>query len=197
MNSYSSGRRNVVFHGHISATPESVAAEFKGNYSQVFIHNADAAIFVVNPSAGIDPHTIELWHSYNDVQTPRMVLATTLPGTEMDFDDAVLLANRVFDQLVTPFLVLHGIDGSPIGLIELLTLNTYDFSTNPPIADKADQELSILVEEFRDEYLQQMEEMGDGAFAAGILFPAIPIDINSGMGVDIVNKYLQELPSRS
>jgi hypothetical protein len=35
--------------------------------------------------------------------------------------------------------------------------------------------------------------MGDGAFAAGLLFPAIPLIINKGIGVEIVKKYLSEI----
>jgi hypothetical protein len=35
--------------------------------------------------------------------------------------------------------------------------------------------------------------MGDGAFAAGLLFPAIPLLIEKGIGVDIVRKYLSEI----
>jgi hypothetical protein len=35
--------------------------------------------------------------------------------------------------------------------------------------------------------------MGDGAFAAGLLFPAIPLLIEKRIGVDIVRKYLSEI----
>jgi hypothetical protein len=35
--------------------------------------------------------------------------------------------------------------------------------------------------------------MGDGAFAAGLLFPAIPLLIEKGIGVGIVRKYLSEI----
>jgi hypothetical protein len=57
------------------------------------------------------------------------------------------------------------------------------------------------VQEFRDEYLELVTSMGEGAFAAGVLFPAIPLWIEKGIGVDIVKHYLLELekqlPSRS
>jgi hypothetical protein len=53
------------------------------------------------------------------------------------------------------------------------------------------------VKDFRDEYLEQMVEMEDGAFAAGILFPAIPVNPANGMGLDIAREYLNQLPSRS
>jgi hypothetical protein len=40
-------------------------------------------------------------------------------------------------------------------------------------------------------------EMEDGAFAAGILFPAIPINPANGLGLEIIKQYLDQLPSRS
>jgi hypothetical protein len=39
--------------------------------------------------------------------------------------------------------------------------------------------------------------MEDGAFAAGIIFPAIPVNLANGLGLDIVERYLAELPSSS
>jgi hypothetical protein len=108
-----------------------------------------------------------------------------------------MLANRVFDQTITPYLVLHGENGSPIGTISLATLKTTDYSTNPPSIADADEELIEVVEEFRDEYLERIDEMEDGAFAAGIIFPAIPLNLANGLGVDVIQAYLDELPSGS
>jgi hypothetical protein len=39
--------------------------------------------------------------------------------------------------------------------------------------------------------------MDEGAFAAGIIFPAIPINLNKGIGVDVVRQYIELLPSSS
>jgi hypothetical protein len=49
------------------------------------------------------------------------------------------------------------------------------------------------VQEFREEYLELVEAAGDNAFCAGLLFPAIPLWIERGIGVDIVNEYIQQL----
>jgi hypothetical protein len=35
--------------------------------------------------------------------------------------------------------------------------------------------------------------MGEGAFAAGVLFPAIPLVMEKGIGLDVIKKYLAEL----
>jgi hypothetical protein len=116
---------------------------------------------------------------------------------ELDFDDAVMLANRVFDQTITPYLVLHGESGSPIGTISLADLTTTDYSTVPATIARADDELQSIVEEFRAEYFEKITEMEDGAFAAGIIFPALPLNLSNGLGLDLIQSYIAELPSGS
>lgn len=189
--------KSIKIYGHISATPEQFARALSGRVSTLADPECDAAVFVINPSAGIDADTISIWRSFDEFQTPRMVLVTVLDGMEMDFDDAVLVANRVFDQLVTPYLVLHGESGSPIGLISLDDLTTRDYSTMPITISQSDEELKEMVKEFQEEYLDLMMEMDEGAFAAGILFPAIPVNLTNGMGIDIAQSFLEQLPSRS
>jgi translation elongation factor EF-G len=187
--------KSINIYGHISALPEQIAAAFGGTVATEADPTVDGAIFAINPSAGIDAPTIELWRAFDEFQTPRLVVITVLDGMELDFDDAVMVANRVFDPTVTPYLVLHGESGSPIGTISLADLTTTDYSTNPPTVGHADDELVEVVKEFREEFLDSMVEMEEGAFAAGILFPAIPINLANGLGLDIVQGYLSELPS--
>lgn len=186
---------HLSIYGHASATPELFAQLFNGEHEKSVNDQADAALFLINPAAGIDNESIERWRDLDELQIPRMVVVTVMEGMELDFDDAVLLANRVFDELVTPYLVLHGESGTPIGTISLETLETIDYSVNPPAVAIADSELQELVSEFREEYLAQMVEMEDGAFAAGILFPAIPVNPANGLGVDLVKNFLAQLPS--
>jgi hypothetical protein len=50
-----------------------------------------------------------------------------------------------------------------------------------------------LVQEFRDEYIELVQGSGENAFAAGLLFPAIPLWIEKGIGVDIVKRYIEQL----
>jgi hypothetical protein len=187
----------INIYGHVSAAPEQIAKTFGGKVSTTVDGDCDLAIFAINPAAGIDAETIDLWQGFDELQTPRLIVVTVIEGTELDFDDAVMLANRVFDQTVTPYLVLHGETGSPIGLISLSELTTVDYSTTPPTLGEADEELRQVVEDFREEYFAQMEEMEDGAFSAGILFPALPLNLANNLGVDLVHSYIKELPSRS
>ena len=193
----SEASKRIHVYGHVSGAPQAVALEFGGSISSSPEHNSDLAIFVINPAAGIDTQTIELWAALDEIQIPRLVLVNGLDGQELDFEDAIMVANRVFDQLVTPYLVLHHDDGSPAALIRLHDLSIIDYSTTPASVRPCDPEHEELVKEFRDEFLEQMQEMDEGAFAAGILFPAIPINLTNGIGVDIVHDYINSLPNSS
>jgi len=153
----------------------------------------DCAIFVINPAMGIDQATIDLWRSIDEFQTPRIVVVTQLENQEADFDDAVMLANRVFDHVATPYLVLHDDAGIPCALISLETMRVTDYTTVPALESACEHEHETLVQEFRDEYLELSTSMGEGAFAAGLLFPAIPLWIQKGVGVDIVKEYLNQI----
>jgi hypothetical protein len=95
--------------------------------------------------------------------------------------------------MATPYLVLHDEAGLPIALISLADLSIVDYSTTPPTARMSDPEHQTLVQEFRDEYLELVQASGEHAFAAGLLFPAIPLWIEKGIGVDIVHDYIKEL----
>ena len=96
-------------------------------------------------------------------------------------------------SVATPFLVLHDEQGLPVALISLADLSIIDYSTTPPATRMSDPEHQTLVQEFRDEYLELVQSSGDQAFTAGLLFPAIPLWIEKGIGVDIVKRYIEEL----
>ena len=183
----------IHVYGHLSAEPAQVASMFNAQISQIAVPESDLAIFAIDPSAGIDQVTIDLWQSLDEFQVPRLVVVTHLEKLEADFDDAVMIASRVFDQMVTPYLVLHDEAGLPSALISLSDLQISDYSTNPNTVRDSDEEHQTLVQEFRDEYLELLADSGDNAFEAGLLFPAIPLWIERGIGVDIVQSYIKKL----
>jgi hypothetical protein len=188
----------IALYGHVSATPVALAKALADRGIEVAAQNQDrasidCAIFAINPSAGIDPETIAIWESFNDYLTPRIMVALALPGADLDFDDAVLLANRVFDQMVTPYLVLHGDDGTPAALISLDDLSVRNYIQGIAVISQSDPEHRELVADFQSEYREIVEASGDDAFAAGLLFPAIPINIDNGIGLDVLIEYLNQL----
>lgn len=187
------GNLRIHVFGHPSAHPEQIATEFDGITGPSEPSECDLAIFVVNPATGISPESIDQWEGLNDSMVPRLVLVTGLENPETDFDDAVLIANRVFDLTVTPFLVLHDENGMACALISLKDLKVYDYTTSPPKVSESEPEHRTLVEEFRNEYLAALDVMGQDGFTAGLMFPAIPVWIEKGIGVDIVKTYIRQL----
>jgi translation elongation factor EF-G len=183
----------IHIYGHLSADPAQVAAVFNAQISQSAVPDSDLAIFAIDPSAGIDQATIDLWQALDEFQVPRLVVVTHLEKLEADFDDAVMIATRVFDQMTTPYLVLHDDAGLPIALISLSDLQIIDYSTNPKTVRSSDEEHQTLVQEFREEYLELLADSGENAFEAGLLFPAIPLWIERGIGVDIVESFIKKL----
>jgi hypothetical protein len=185
----------IHVYGHIGADPEGIAHAAGGITNAPVEDPCDLAIFAINPAEGIDPETISQWEELNNSMVPRLIAVTGIEGTEADFDDAVLLANRVFDQCVTPFLVLHDDLGIPCALIDLADLSIIDYSTTPATVTDSELEHKTLVSEFREEYLEALEIAGDDGFAAGVMFPAIPVWLEKGIGVDIINNYISKITS--
>lgn len=183
----------IHIYGHVSAQPKALAEIFDAEHLVEPVADSDLAIFAINPSAGVDQPTIDLWEQLSEFQPPRIVVVNGLEAGEYDFDDAVLLANRVFDNLVTPNLVLHDDSGGPTALIDLQTLEIIDYSTQPPTRRDSEPEHKEIVAEFREEYLEAVESAGEGAFEAGLLFPAIPVVLSKNIGVDIVKSYIARL----
>ena len=186
-------QKRIHVYGHVSAQPQAVANLFGAQLANEIVAESELAIFAINPAAGIDQQTIDQWQALSDYQLPRLVVVNELDGSDADFEDAIMLANRVFDQLVTPYLVLHSETGSPIALISLGDLTIIDYSTNPTTISPSESEHQELVAEFREEYLEDLAAAGDSAFTAGLLFPAIPIVISNGLGVDIVKSYIDQI----
>ena len=183
----------IHVYGHDSADPAQVATVFNAQFSEIAEPESDLAIFAIDPSACIDQATIDLWQSLDEYQVPRLVVVTHLEKLEADFDDAVMIATRVFDQMTTPFLVLHDEAGLPAALIGLADLQIIDYSTQPSVSRSSEAEHQTLVQEFRDEYLELVAAAGDNAFTAGLLFPAIPLWIERGIGIDIVEGFIKQL----
>jgi len=185
-------------YGHPSAATTALSQAIGAPVSHEISTEISAAIFAINASSGIDQNTVELWAQFDELLTPRILVITGFNEGLQDFDDAVLLAKRLLDDVATPFLVLHDDDGSPCALIDLATLKINNYRSNQ-VTD-ADAEHVDLVREFRNEFLEQLEAAGETGFASGIYFPAIPVLLNDPefeLGIDIVKKYLDSLPSVS
>ena len=190
--------KSWTLYGHPSAATSALSDALSAPISEIVDSEISAAIFAINASSGVDQKTVELWHQFDELLTPRILVVTGFNEGLQDFDDAVLLAKRLLDDVATPVLVLHDDDGTPCALINLESLKINNYRTNE--ITNADSEHLEIVAEFREEYLAQLEAAGPDGFASGIFFPAIPVLLNDpefNLGVDIVKSYLNSLPTIS
>ncbi len=185
-------------YGHPSAATRALSQALSAPVSTEVDSKLSAAIFAINASSGIDQNTVDLWHGFDEYLMPRILVITGFNEGLQDFDDAVLLAKRLLDDIVTPFLVLHDDDGAPCALINIETMRINNYRDGQE--SDAEPEHFELLQDFREEYLAQLEAAGADGFQSGILFPAIPVlvdDPEFELGIDIVKRYLSDLPSFS
>jgi hypothetical protein len=136
---------------------------------------------------------IEFWTHISERQFPRLLIVNGLELSDIDFDDIVMIANRVLEPVVTPYLVLHDEIGEPIGLISLVTNQVHDYSAMTIKEYPADDELLNLITDFRTEYLEQIEGLDEDSFRAGLLVPAIPLVQSRGIGRSELNYYFEQI----
>lgn len=187
--------------GHTSANVKSVAMNFLGpietlelteetNDLPALLTPIDAAALVINAKTGVSKSMIQFWQYLAERQFPRMVIVNGLEFSETDFDDMVLIATRVLEQVATPFLVLHDEVGEPTGLISLHDLIIHDYSQPELRTYPADEELIGLVSDFREEYEEQLSEFGAEGFSEGLFVPALPLGGNRKFGISEIQKYI-------
>ena len=155
---------------------------------------ADVAIFIVSANHGIISADLEEWRRARELYIPSIVAISDLTASEIDFEDMSAIATKMLDPVVTPYLVLHSDSGSPVALIDLETLKVLDYSKSLLVIRDADAEHIDLVNEFRLEYLEAVQDAGEDSFAAGLLFPALPwIEVRQ-IGVEQIKSYLNQIP---
>lgn len=158
------------------------------------LEDCDGAIFIVSAQDGIVSADIDLWRQARELYVPSLIVITELGSSDIDFEDMSAIASKILDPVVTPFLVLHDESGLPAALIDLQTLQITDYSANPVLTSPASQEHQELVQQFREEYLEQLEDAGEESFQAGLLFPALPWIENSPIGISEIKRYLDQIP---
>ena len=146
------------------------------------LESCDVAIFIVSANDGISPADTENWHTARELYIPSLILITELTNGEIDFEDMSAIAGRMLDPVQTPFLVLHDESGNPTALIDLDSLKLSNYSDGKRIESESEAEHKVLVFEFREEYLEGIEEFGPTGFRDGLSFPAIPFLLENGLG---------------
>ena len=159
------------------------------------LEESDVALFLVSAQDGLVSADLEKWRLARELYIPSLVVICDLLVSEIDFEDMTAIASKMLDPVVTPYLVLHGDDGRPAALINLESLLLTDYSEAEFSIREADPEHIELVSEFRDEYLEDLEDAGEDSFGAGLLFPALPWVEGTRIGLDQIKEYLDQIPT--
>jgi elongation factor G len=181
-------------------------ADFAGDL-RAGLRAADAALFVVSAADGLDGSTQLLWEECAAVGLPRAVVVTKLDAARADFDEMVLICQRVFGDGVAPlYLPLLDDNEQVAGLIGLLSQQIFDYSDGGRTVATADPEHLELIEparnaliegiiaESEDETLMDRylggEEIDvkvliddlETAVARGHFYPVLPVSALTGVG---------------
>ena len=196
-----------ILAGHSSSQPREllddlelsqaeVIVEESSEFAEIDFNACDAFMLVINAKTGVSGAMIELWNRVSDRQIPRMILVNGLELSEIDFDDIVLIINRVLENVVTPYLVLHDEVGEPTGLISIADGNVHDYSGTEEINYKADDELINLITDFREELMLALSEMDESAYQQGIVVPALPYIRAKKIGLREIQNFARVLTKR-
>ena len=160
------------------------------------VSQADLFILVISAKTGVSSEMTSTWNYVAERQVPRIVIVNGLEMSEIDFDDIVLIANRVLEPVITPYLVLHDEVGEPVGLISLTDNKVRDYSTEEVNIYDADDELQSLVTDFQKELEESTIEFDSDAFQAGLIVPALPLVSSRQIGVAEFQSYLTLVTKR-
>lgn len=149
-------------------------ADFVGEL-RAGLRAADAALFVVSASDGVDGTTRMAWDECAAVGMPRAIVVTHLEAARADFDEMTRVCAEAFgdddpDAVLPLYLPLHGPEGpdghAPVtGLTGLLSRKLFDYSTGereesepgreqlPPIEEARGRLIEGIIAESEDETL--------------------------------------------
>jgi elongation factor G len=182
-------------------------ADFTGDL-RAGLRAADAALFAVPATDGVDGLTRMLWEECAAVGMPRAVVITKMDHQRADFEAALTACQDAFGDSVAPlyFPVKAG-NGEVSGLIGLLSGKLFDYSggsrterdPDPADADRTGELRGSLIEgiiqESEDESLMDRYLSGDDidpkvliedlekAVARGSFFPVLATAGHHGLGL--------------
>ena len=138
-------------------------ADFVGEL-RAGLRAADAALFVVSASDGVDGSTRMVWEECAAVGMPRAIVITHLEAARADFDEMTRTCADAFgaddpDAVLPLYLPLHGSQGpdghAPVtGLIGLLSQRLFDYSSGERKESEPGPEQLPLIEEARNRLIE-------------------------------------------
>jgi elongation factor G len=195
-------------------------ADFTGDL-RAGLRAADAALFAVPATDGVDGLTRMLWEECAAVGMPRAVVITKIDHQRADFEQALSACREAFGDSVAPlYLPVSDPKGEVSGLIGLLSGRLFDYSsgtrteTDPDPAD-ADRVAELrgsliegIIQESEDESLmdsylagEEIDPKGliddlETAVARGSFYPVLAASSPRGIGMaELLEVMTQAFPA--
>jgi elongation factor G len=195
-------------------------ADFTGDL-RAGLRAADAALFTVSATEGVDGLTRMLWEECAAVGMPRAVVITKIDHQRADFDEVLAACRDAFGGSVAPlYLPVADAQGGVRGLVGLLTEQFYDYSggsraERDPEPDQADEIavarstlIEAIIQESEDESLMEaylseddldvkalIEDL-EKAVARGSFYPVLAASSPHGVGLaELLEVMTQAFPS--
>ncbi|MFE3038188.1 elongation factor G-like protein EF-G2 [Streptomyces canus] len=138
-------------------------ADFVGEL-RAGLRAADAALFVVSASDGVDGSTRMVWEECAAVGMPRAIVITHLEAARADFEEMTRICAEVFggddpDAVLPLYLPLRGPQGpdghAPVtGLTGLLSQKLFDYSSGERKESEPGEDLLPGIEEARNRLIE-------------------------------------------
>ena len=179
----------IPLRARVFTSPDSrYTASIPRDFPQLTINaegDVDLGLFILEADRGIAQEEIAAFQRFRDLQLPTLILVAGLwpQATEdsWDFDDMVMLINRVLEKAITPYLVLHDDDGVPSGLYDLARDLAIEQKGEMRNESEADLELKSLIVDFKEEWDEEDFQVED--FTSGLRVVAIPYVPERRVGV--------------
>ncbi|MFD9948052.1 elongation factor G-like protein EF-G2 [Nonomuraea sp. NPDC059023] len=128
-------------------------ADFVGDL-RAGLRAADAALFVVSASEGVDGLTQMLWEECAQVGMPRAVVITKIDHQRADFDEVLATCQDVFGDGVAPLYLPVITNGHVNGLIGLLSQKFFNYATGNRSEKEPGPEYEAQIAEHRDSLIE-------------------------------------------
>ncbi|MFC9583182.1 elongation factor G-like protein EF-G2 [Streptomyces yangpuensis] len=138
-------------------------ADFVGEL-RAGLRAADAALFVVSASDGIDGATRMVWDECEAVGMPRAIVVTHLEAARADYTQMTAVCGEIFgaddpDAVIPLYLPLHGPAGpdghAPVtGLLGLLSQRVYEYASGERVERDPDPAELALITEARSRLIE-------------------------------------------
>ncbi|MFI6990960.1 elongation factor G-like protein EF-G2 [Nonomuraea wenchangensis] len=151
-------------------------ADFVGDL-RAGLRAADAALFVVSASDGVDGLTQMLWEECSRVGMPRAVVITKIDHQRANFEEALATCQEIFGDGVAPLYLPVITNGHVNGLIGLLTQKFYNYATGARTEKEPGAGYEAQIEEHRGSLIEGIIQESEDESLMDRYLAGEPIDV--------------------